>query len=203
MAVGLQFKYSQFMFIIDLFKKIRFDKKADRIGPDIPFTHWLLFFKKTMLRLCKRKFKAFSDTADFRPGAYAISCSKISIGKRVVIRPGTMLFAHPTDDNGGIVIEDDVLIGSCVHLYSGNHTYENPNIPIIDQGHDTFRQITLKKGCWVGANVTILAGVTIGENSVIGAGSVVTKSVPARVVMAGIPAKVIKNINGAGVQEVF
>lgn len=178
----------------DLIKKIRFDKKADRIGPDIPFTHWRLFFKKPMLKLCKKKFKAFADTSDFRPGAYAISCSKISIGKRVVIRPGTMLFAHPTANDGGIIIEDDVLIGACVHLYAGNHSFKNPDIPIIDQGHDDFKEITLKKGCWVGANTTILPGVTIGENSVVGAGSVVTKSIPARVVAVGNPARVVKHI---------
>jgi acetyltransferase-like isoleucine patch superfamily enzyme len=105
-----------------------------------------------------------------------------------------MLFAEPRENGVGIIIEDDVLIGSCVHLYTGNHAFERLNIPIIDQGHKPFADIVLKKGCWVSANVTILAGVIIGENSVVAAGSVVTKSVPAGVVVAGVPAKIIKQI---------
>lgn len=183
------------MLINDLIKKIRFDKNADRLGPDIPFTHWLLFFKKPMLTLCRKKFKSFSSTSEFRVGAYAVCCSKICIGKRVVIRPGTMLFASPGIDGAGIVIEDDVLIGSGVHVYTGNHSFKNVNVPIIDQGHDESKEVMLKKGCWIGANVILLPGVTIGENSVIGAGSIVTKSVPSNVVAVGNPCKVEKKIN--------
>lgn len=180
------------MFVNNLIKKVLFDKKADRIGPDIPFTHWLLYFKKPMLKLCKKKFKKFSDTSEFRPGAYAVCCSNISIGERVVIRPGTMMFAEPKENGIGITIEDNVLIGSGVHIYTGNHSFKNVNIPIIDQGHDIFKEVVLEKGCWIGANAIILAGVVIGANSVIGAGSIVTKSVPREVVAAGSPAKIIK-----------
>lgn len=182
------------MFIADLIQKIKFDRKADRLGPDIPFTHWQLYFRKRMMRLCKKKFLHFTDTSDFRPGAYAICCSKISIGNRVVIRPGTMLFGDPREHGGYITIEDDVLIGSCVHFYTGNHSFNRLDLPIIDQGHEPAANIVLKKGCWVAANVTILSGVTIGENSVVAAGSVVTKSIPSGVVAAGVPAKVIKQI---------
>jgi acetyltransferase-like isoleucine patch superfamily enzyme len=182
------------MLIIDIIKKIKFDLKADRLGQDIPFTHWQLYFKQSMMNLCRKKFKYFSDTADFRPGAYAVSCSNISIGSRVVIRPGTMLFAEPIANGAGITIEDDVLIGSCVHIYTGNHAFDRLDVPIIEQGHQPFDDVVLKKGCWVSANVTVLAGVIIGENSVVAAGSVVTKSVPAGVVVAGVPAKIIKHI---------
>jgi acetyltransferase-like isoleucine patch superfamily enzyme len=182
------------MLFNDFIKKRKFDKKADRLGPDIPFTHWRLFFKKTMLKLCKKKFKSFGDSSEFRAGAYAVVCSKISIGNRVVIRPGTMLFADPHENGAGITIENDVLIGSCVHFYVGNHNFENPNMPIIDQGHTGSKPIVLKKGCWIGANVVILPGVVIGENTVIGAGSVVTKSIPSGVVAAGNPAKIIKHL---------
>lgn len=182
------------MFINDLIKKIKFDIKADRLGPDIPFTHWLLFFKNPMSKLCKNKFKKFSDTSEFRAGAYAVCCSKISIGERVVIRPGTMLFASPGENGAEIIIEDDVLVGSGAHFYTGNHSFKNRDIPIIDQGHDDSKEVVLKKGCWIGANAILLAGVTIGENSVIGAGSIVTKSIPSGVVAAGNPAKIIKKI---------
>ena len=74
------------------------------------------------------------------------------------------------------------------------HRFDNPDIPIIDQGDHRAEPVTLKTGCWIGANALILPGVTVGRNSVIGAGSVVTKSIPDRVLAAGNPAKVIRAI---------
>lgn len=175
-------------------QRIHFYRKADRIGPDIPLTHWRLYFPTTMEKLCKKKFAFFGEGASFRPGAYAVGCSKIHIGQRVIIRPGTMLFADPRSGGAGIIIEDDVLIGSCVHFYNLNHRFLDVQKPIIDQGHSTSRAICLRRGCWVGAGVIILSGVEIGQNSVIGAGSVVTKSVPPFCVAVGNPARIIKRL---------
>lgn len=64
-----------------------------------------------------------------------------------------------------------------------------PDIPTTP-----WRLYILKKGCWLGANVIVLPGVTIGENSVVGAGSLVTKSIPARGLAAGNSARIIRNI---------
>jgi acetyltransferase-like isoleucine patch superfamily enzyme len=147
-----------------------------------------------MLELCKKKFRAFSDSAEFRPGAYAVCCSKISIGKRVVVRPGSILFADPRHEGGGITIEDDVLLGSGVQIYVANHLFADSSIPIIDQGHGPSAPVTLRAGCWISAGAIILPGVTIGENSVVGAGSVVTRSIPSGVVVAGNPARIIREI---------
>lgn len=180
------------MILFEVYKRIRYCIKADRIGPDLPFTHWMLHFEQRMLKLCKQKFKYFHDTASFRPGAYAICCSKISLGKRVVIRPGTMLFADPTYGGAGITIDDNAMLGSGVHIYVGNHRFDNTDIPIIDQGHETSQGVTLKKGCWVGANAIILPGVVIGANSVIGAGSIVCNSIPENSLAVGNPAEVIR-----------
>jgi acetyltransferase-like isoleucine patch superfamily enzyme len=177
-----------------IFAKYKFDINSDRIGPDIPFTHWKLFFHKKMLSLCKKKFKKFSDSAQFRPGAYAIGCSKIEIGNRVVIRPGCMLFGDSNSGRTSIVIEDDVMMGSGVHIYINNHRFDRNDIPIIDQGHYPPEPVVLRKGCWIGANSIILPGVEIGENTVVGAGSIVTKSFPKGVVIAGNPARFIKTI---------
>lgn len=183
------------MIINDIIKKYRFCKTTDRIGPDIPFTHWKLHFNKSMHKLCKEKFLYFSETAQFRAGAYAVGCSKISIGNRVIIRPNVMLFGETVIDmNCSILIEDDVMIGSGVHIYVNNHKFDDPNIPLIDQGYYPDQKVILKKGCWIGANAIILPGVSIGENSVVGAGSIVTKSIPDRVVAVGSPAKVVKSI---------
>ena len=179
----------------EAFSRIRFWQTADRIGPDIPFTHWRLHFKSAMVDLCKSKFKYFGDCAEFRPGAYAIGCSQISLGRRVIIRPGCMLFADET--GGQITIEDDVMLGSGVHIYVANHRFNGIETPIIDQDYFQSKPVVLKKGSWIGSNVIILPGITVGENSVIGAGSVVTKSIPDRVVVAGNPARVIREIDGA------
>lgn len=179
------------MKISKIWEKIKFWQSADRMGPDIPYTHWRLHFKPTMLALCKRKFKYFADNAEFRPGAYSVECSNISLGERVVIRPGNMLFA---DSHAGITIEADVMLGPGVHIYVNNHRFDNLNIPIIDQGYYPSEPVLLKRGCWIGANSIILPGVTIGENTVIGAGSVVSKNIPDRVVAAGNPAKIIREM---------
>lgn len=181
--------------IDELLGRIDFWRASDRMGPDVPWTHWRLHFKSTMRTLCASKFKRFGEGAEFRPGAYAIHCSQISLGSRVVIRPGCMLFAGPA---GEITIEDDVLVGSGVHIYVGNHRFNDPAVPIIDQGHSDSAPVTLRRGCWVGAAAIILPGVTIGENAVVGAGSIVTRDVAPCTLVAGNPARKVRDIN-AGV----
>ncbi len=177
--------------MFEIIKKIIFCIKTDRIGPDIPFTHWMLHFKSAMNRLCTKKFKYFGKNAEFRAGAYAIYCSNIHIGDNVVIRPNSMLFA---DEYAQIIIEDNVMIGAGVHFYVNNHKYDDIDTPIINQGYYPSQDIKVCQGSWIGANTIILPGVKIGKNSVVGAGSIVTKSVPDFCVVAGNPAKMIKNL---------
>jgi acetyltransferase-like isoleucine patch superfamily enzyme len=90
---------------------------------------------------------------------------------------------------GGITIEDGVLIAPKVSLLSEGH-------PLSPQERHALvpKPIHIKKNAWIGANATILQGVTIGENSVVAAGSVVSKDVPDNVVVGGTPAKIIKKI---------
>jgi len=181
--------------IQDLMNKYKFDKNSDRLGPDCPFTHWKLYFKSSMKYICKKRFKHFSDTSEFRAGAYAITCSKISLGANVIIRPNTMLFADPRNGmQGSIIVENDVMIGSGVHIYVSNHKYDMKDENIINQGHSEAKSVVLEEGCWIGANSIILPGVKVGKNSVVGAGSIVTKNVPSSTVYAGNPAKFIKKI---------
>lgn len=90
---------------------------------------------------------------------------------------------------GGITIEDEVLIGPKVSLITENHPLESQHRKGV-----MGRSILIKRNAWIGANATILPGVTIGENSVVAAGAVVSKDVPDNVVVGGIPAKIIKTI---------
>jgi len=182
--------------IFQIIKKIKFDLKADRLGPDIPFTHWRLYFKKSMEKLCKKKFAIFGEGAEFRAGAYADGCSKIFLGRGVVIRPGSIIFAEPSGETGKIIIEDYCLLGSLVQIYASNHNFDSVRKEIYFQGQQQGQDVVLKKGCWLGGGVIVLPGVVIGKNSVVGAGSVVTKSIPDFCVAVGNPAKIIKRLKG-------
>jgi acetyltransferase-like isoleucine patch superfamily enzyme len=108
----------------------------------------------------------------------------ITIGKNVFINHACTFL-----DMGGITLEDNVLIGPKVNLITENHPL-NPN----DRKSLICKPIVIKRNAWIGAAATILPGVTIGENSVVAAGAVVTADVPANRVFGGIPAKFIKNI---------
>jgi acetyltransferase-like isoleucine patch superfamily enzyme len=108
----------------------------------------------------------------------------ITIGKRVFINHACSLL-----DMGGITIEDDVLIGPKVNLVTENHPLDP-----ADRRALISKPIIIKRNTWIGAAATILPGVTIGENAVVAAGAVVSKDVPANTIVAGIPAKHIKNI---------
>lgn len=93
---------------------------------------------------------------------------------------------------GGVCIGKDTIIGQYFSIHPENHNYEDPNLPIRMQGVSR-KGIVIGENCWIGSKVTILDGVTIGNNTVIAAGSVVTKSFGDNVVLGGVPAKVIKN----------
>lgn len=92
-------------------------------------------------------------------------------------------------DQGGIIIRDGVLIGHNVTLATLNHGFAPE-----DRGTTYPAPIVIEKNVWIGANVTVVSGVTIGENTIIAAGAVVTKDIPANVVAGGIPARIIKRI---------
>lgn len=106
----------------------------------------------------------------------------VKIGKRVVIMNNSLFMSA-----GGIEIEDDVLVAANAQLISNNHDPEEHSII-------TCRPIKLKRNCWIGAGATILPGVTVGENAIVGAGAVVTKDVEANTIVGGIPAKLIKRV---------
>lgn len=92
---------------------------------------------------------------------------------------------------GGVVIENDVIVGPGVKILSENHNFENINLSIRLQGVNR-KGIIVKRNVWLGADVTILDGVEIGEGSIIGAGSIVTKSLPPFSIAFGNPCKVHK-----------
>lgn len=91
---------------------------------------------------------------------------------------------------GGVRIGDGVYTGTQVQIAAVNHVYADPNRFIKDQGI-TAEGITIEDDVWLGSNVVVVDGVTIGKGSIVGAGGVVTKSLPEYSIAVGVPAKVI------------
>ena len=118
------------------------------------------------------------------PPFYADCGRNIHIGKNVFINAGCKF-----QDQGGIYIEDGALIGHNAVLATINHM-EDPE----KRAGMIFEPIHIGKNVWLGANVTVLPGITIGEGSIIVAGAVVTKDVPTNMIAAGVPAKVIRKV---------
>lgn len=105
----------------------------------------------------------------------------VTIGDNVTIKPGVQIW-------DGVDLEDNVFIGP-------NVTFTNDLFPKSKNKDFKLEKTLVKKGASIGANATILAGITIGENVLIGAGSVVTKSIPDNEIWVGNPAKFLKNNN--------
>lgn len=118
------------------------------------------------------------------PPFYTDCGKNIHIGRNVFINMGCKF-----QDQGGIFIGDGALIGHNVVLATLNHAF-SPE----DRGSMIPAPIHIGKNVWVGANATVLPGVTIGDGAIVAAGAVVTRDVPERTVVGGVPAKVIRTI---------
>lgn len=124
------------------------------------------------------------ETLFLIPPFYTDFGHNIRIGKNVFVNHACTFM-----DRGGITLEDNVLVGPKVNLITTNH----PTDPT--QRRSTISlPIVLKHGAWIGANVTVMPGVIIGENAIVAAGAVVTKDVAANTIVAGIPARVVKHL---------
>lgn len=93
---------------------------------------------------------------------------------------------------GKVHIGNNVIFGPNVSIFSENHVFDNPDLPVSKQGV-TRKGVTINDGVWLGTRVVILDGVTVGENSIVAAGSIVNKDVPSYSIVGGVPAKVIRN----------
>ena len=106
--------------------------------------------------------------------------NKVIVGDRVTVKCGVQLW-------DGVTLEDDVFIGS-------NATFTNDLEPRSRNLEPTLLPTSVKKGASIGANATILPGLTIGEGAMVGAGAVVTKDVPPGTVVVGNPARIVRSL---------
>lgn len=141
--------------------------------------------------------------------AFFLSLVGAKIGKRVVFYPGVwvapgrnLVVGDDVDfaldvlvtSSGGVNIGDRTLIGYRTQILSSNHRIPEGHGRIFDAGHDS-KPIVIGKDVWIGANCLILPGITIGDGAVVAGGSVVTKDVAAFTIVAGNPARVLKERN--------
>jgi acetyltransferase-like isoleucine patch superfamily enzyme len=131
-----------------------------------------------------------------------INASRVKIGRGCLLQDAIYLRAGT---EGKIVIGDRAALNSFCRIFGhgkveiGEDTQIGPGSLITTTDHDyrgdletSFKGVVIGKGVWIGANVTVLSGVEIGDFAVVGAGSVVTKNIPPRAVAVGIPARVVK-----------
>lgn len=116
---------------------------------------------------------------------------RITIGDRVTATAGLQLVAH-----AHIIVEDEVMFAANVYVSDGLHGMARGDVPYKYQGIARIAPICIGYGSWIGQNAVIMPGVTIGRLCVVGAGSVVTRSIPDGSVAVGAPAKVIKRWEG-------
>ena len=116
----------------------------------------------------------------------AVFCGKLSIGENSSLGINSVI-------QGPVTIGKNVMMGPECYIYTQNHRHDSTNIPMIEQGYEDEKPVVIEDDVWIGSRVTILPGVTIGEGSIIGGGGVVTKNVPPYSVVAGNPARIVKN----------
>jgi acetyltransferase-like isoleucine patch superfamily enzyme len=121
--------------------------------------------------------------------------SQITIGRDSLIGEYSVIRGQ-----GGVTIGDRVYTSPFTQLIAVNHVFDDPTRPFVEQGI-TAEGIVVEDDVWLGANVVVTDGVRIGRGAVVAAGAVVTRDVPPHTVVAGVPARVIKEIDGTATQE--
>lgn len=139
-------------------------------------------------------------------GTVMVNSANIAIGSNCLLQDRVYLRAGI---DGHIVLDEGAALNSFVQMYGhggihiGKNSQVGPNTVLTTTGHDyvsgnlesEYSAIRIGERVWIGANCTILGGVTIGDQAVIGAGAVVTKDIPARCVAVGVPARVVRLFN--------
>ena len=122
------------------------------------------------------------------PPFYTAGGDEIRVGRNVFVNQNCTFY-----DLGGLDIADDVMIGPNVSIITAGHPLE----PSQRRAATIGKPIVIERNVWIAAGATIVGGVTVGENSVVAAGSVVTRDVPPNTLVAGNPARVVRSIGGS------
>jgi acetyltransferase-like isoleucine patch superfamily enzyme len=130
-------------------------------------------------------------TAGIAGGQKMLTARVVTIGNKCIIGRGSHIIGH-----WSIVLGDEIQTGPYVYITDQNHGYEDPDQPV---GWQTPSEgaVSIGSGSWLGANVVILPGTTLGKNTVVAAGAVVRGTFPSHVVLGGVPAKVLRHYDAA------
>lgn len=137
-------------------------------------------------RFYKRWLKSVGEGTEFLANAYIRNPQNMTIGNRSVVGLGVRIQA-----GGGLTIGDCVLIGPGAMIWTSNHRFDDPDVPIRDQGHEQ-KEVVIGDDCWIGANAFIMPGVVLGKGCIVSAGAIVgAKNYKDYVILIGNPARVI------------
>ena len=143
-----------------------------------------------------------APAARFQTGAECVLDFDATIECSGVLRLGErVIFGHhcTIGCNQSIEIGDDCLLAEMVSIRDHDHNFARTDVPIRAQGA-TCAPVVIGRDVWLGAKVTVLKGVTIGDGAIVGANAVVTRDIPPMAIAAGIPARVIKMRDGSAVE---
>jgi acetyltransferase-like isoleucine patch superfamily enzyme len=177
---------------------------------------WSRLRTRLFTLLLSSQFTEFGAGTRISPPFRFYGLNEMSLGEGVMINPDCWLQTIPGNGNERsqkliikshtgigmgahisaakqIVIEEYVLLGRNVHISDHTHAFENINTPIIQQGINGIAPVSIGRGTWLGQNVVVVPGVTIGRHCVIGANSVVKSPIPDFSVAVGAPARVVKS----------
>lgn len=142
--------------------------------------------------LGKRKLAIGSNSSIGVFSRVVVSSGYQNLGEYIIIGDNVGVGGYANiGGSGGVSIGDNTIIGPYFSAHPENHNFDSIEVPIRLQG-TTRNAIKIEENCWLGAKVTVLAGVTIGKGSIIGAGAIVTKDIPAYSIALGSPAVVVK-----------
>jgi len=144
-----------------------------------PYSLFFPYIRKFLVRMFVQE-----AGKDMYVGYNAVISPHIRIGDRTSLGQNCLIQAS-------VCIGSDVMMGPDIKIYSRNHCHDRLDIPLKEQGKE-YRKTVIGDDVWLGANCIILAGVTVGDHSIVGAGAIVTKNVPEFSIVGGNPAKVIK-----------
>ena len=187
---------------MDLKELLKYFKESDTIGENQEAVDLMRFYSRQAQKITMEINSSYHEPEELRrlfsdligkpvdeafglfPPFYTDFGKNINLGENVFINAGCKF-----QDQGGIFIDDGALIGHNVVLATLNHDMDPEKRQALHPA-----PIHIGKRVWIGANATVCAGVTIGDNSVVAAGAVVVKDVPPDTVVGGVPAKVLKKI---------
>jgi acetyltransferase-like isoleucine patch superfamily enzyme len=181
----------------------RYLNEVATVGPDDPYAREFAYFGRGAAPLAPQgvayneRYLSIGDgaligpnvclTAGIGPDQVMLTSPVVTIGAKCVIGRGSHIIGH-----WSIVLGEEIQTGPYVYITDQNHSYEDPDRAIGWQD-PSVAAVSIGSGSWLGANVVILPGTTLGEHTVVAAGAVVRGEFPGHVVLGGVPAKVLRH----------